>query len=142
MSAFHETLPGQVPDIFYHGTNENRWNLIRKEGVLWGVHDSYRYTYLAPDVGWPLAIAQSETRKPHKPVILEVYYKPGTLKDNYGYQPPPGKFCIQFSVFDPILVEYIRDMPMKEVRSIWEKQKAFMMRAKKTTHEKWNTRGA
>lgn len=94
-------------DIFYHGTNLTRWRLIQREGVLWGVHDTYRYTYLAPDMEWPLAIANSMSGSP---VILKVRYKPGTLRDNYGYNPPPGQCCTQFSVFDPI--------PLKQVTRV------------------------
>jgi len=106
----------KVPNVFYHVTRLNRWKQIKKEGVLWGVHGDgipweeanklqekpYRYTYLSPI--------------PHPPsfgsVVLRVEYKPqrkdfGTLH-NFGFDPPPGQICTQFSVFEPIPLSRVR----------------------------------
>lgn len=93
---------------FYHGTNDDSWKLIQKEGVLWSIH-SYRYTYLTPSK----QIAEGYS----KGVLLEVEYEPhgvgvkdenGEAYDNYGFDPPEGMFCWQFSVFKPISLKNIR----------------------------------
>ena len=98
---------------FYHGTSEESWKKIQEEGVLWGGdfyhrtggRESYRYTYLTPD----LDVAE---RYGSKEVILEVEYEPvgvdGRGIDNYGFDPPPGQHCWQFSVFIPIPIEKVR----------------------------------
>ena len=88
---------------FYHGTNQQSWEAIQDEGVLWGgdtYHRTngqmgYRYTYLSPEV---------EVAQIYGEVVLEVEYEPkGVGKgDNYGFDPPPGQTCWQFSVFNPI----------------------------------------
>ena len=105
--------------IFYHITSTKRWKYIKKEGVLWGVHGNnyeesnqnktdngpdrpYRYTYLSPT--------------PHPPsygsVVLQVEYTPKredfSKLHNYGFDPPPGQVCTQFSVFEPILLSQVR----------------------------------
>lgn len=91
--------------LFYHGTSEENWTRIQREGVLWGGDTwnktngerGYRYTYLTPDL---------EIAKEYGSVILEVEYNPvgpdGRGIDNYGFNPPPGQTCWQFSVFIPI----------------------------------------
>lgn len=95
---------------FYHGTSLEKWKLIQKEGVLWGynIHKNpdgstyrgYRYTYLTPDI----KIAEK-----YGDVLLEVEYDPvgvdGRGIDNYGFDPPPGQICWQFSVFLPISID-------------------------------------
>jgi hypothetical protein len=97
---------------FYHRTNRRAWKKIQKEGILFGRHiawskdkiyheASYRYTYLSPF---------KEIHKSFGPVLLEVEYTPvgnkikvnGKVQDNYGFDPPPGLCCWQFSVFIPI----------------------------------------
>jgi len=101
---------------FYHRTKEERWDAIRKDGCLWGVHgnlweqdnerkysgDSYRYTYLAP----------SDPGISYGDVLLEVDYIPLRkdfgIKHNYGFDPPPGQICWQFSVFEPIPLDKIK----------------------------------
>lgn len=97
--------------IFYHGTSLHAWAAIQAEGVLWGGrtwHETggqsgYRYTYLTPH----LEVAQQ-----YGPVILEVEYEPvgvnGEGRDNYGFDPPPGQTCWQFSVFIPIPLGHCR----------------------------------
>jgi hypothetical protein len=86
--------------IFYHGTNEEAWLKIIKEGVLWGVH-SYRYTYLTPEIN---------IAKEYGSVLLEVDYIPTGIRgiDNYGFDPPPGMICWQFSVFIPISISKVK----------------------------------
>jgi hypothetical protein len=86
---------------FYHRTKLKTWEKIQKEGILFGVHEHYRYTYLSPD---------KKIHKSFGPVLLEVEYTPignevlvnGKVQDNYGFDPPPGQICWQFSVFIPI----------------------------------------
>ena len=100
--------------IFYHGTTEENWKKIQAEGVLWGIptpmldrkgkpYKLHRYTYLSPHMNVAEAIGN---------VILEVEYEPvgidGTGTDNYGFNPPKGQTCWQFSVFIPI--------PLKKVK--------------------------
>lgn len=106
--------------IFYHSTAPERWEAIKKEGVLWGIHGwgewseknkkkekcTYRYTYLSPR---PLLTGYGS-------VILKVKFTP-KLEDqgkvhNYGFDPPPGEECWQFSVFEPIPLSQVR-------RSYW-----------------------
>lgn len=95
---------------FYHGTSEENWAKIQAEGVLWGVGScwapgdtGYRYTYLTPHIEVAQAI--------NPEVMLEVEYEPrgvgvrtpdGKAIDNFGFNPPPGETCWQFSVFVPI----------------------------------------
>jgi len=122
--------------MFYHGTYENVWEEIQKSGVLWGCpvawenfeeiegegvtgmrrldidinKEGYRYTYLSPE---------KDYAEQYGDVLLEVVYAPkgggaedenGEVYDNYGFDPPKGQFCWQFSVFQPI--------PLKRVRRI------------------------
>ncbi len=97
---------------FFHGTTHVNWKKIQEEGILWGGDTwhktggkvGYRYTYLTPD----LEVAQQYGGK----VILEVEYEPtGVLGiDNYGFDPPPGMHCWQFSVFVPITLEQVRPL--------------------------------
>ena len=95
---------------FYHGTSEERWALIQKDGYLWGyrVHNGeptlgYRYTYLTPDI---------DIAKKYGDVMLEVEYEPvginGEAIDNYGFDPPKGMTCWQFSVFVPISLNKVK----------------------------------
>jgi hypothetical protein len=90
--------------IFYHRTTEEAWAKIQDEGVLWGKHSGCRYTYLAP----PEVVIPDE----YGPVLLEVEYTPlreTEGKDhNYGFDPPLGMICWQFSVFVPIPLSRIK----------------------------------
>jgi hypothetical protein len=100
---------------FYHVTTVKAWRAIKKEGILFGVHGhgewiernkdkgagSYRYTYLSP---WPLLGYGS--------VVLQVDFNPkredfGKIH-NYGFDPPQGEVCWQFSVFQPISLSDVR----------------------------------
>lgn len=94
--------------IFYHRTTEEAWEKIQAEGVLWGCttawsegfqHEGPRYTYLAPyDFG-----------DSYGSILLEVEYDPvGAPDDNYGFDPPPGQVCWQFSVFVPIDIKHVK----------------------------------
>jgi hypothetical protein len=104
-------------NIFYHVTSLKAWKAIKKEGVLFGVHgqgswekrnsektpdrNGYGYTYLSPK---PLLI--------YGVIVLRVIFEPkredfGTVH-NYGFNPPPGQVCTQFSVFRPIPLSSIR----------------------------------
>jgi hypothetical protein len=80
---------------FYHGTTYANWRLIKKEGILWGIPSpnvKHRYTYLTPHI---------EVAKAYGEIILEIDYNPvgvdGRGIDNYGFNPPPGETCWQFS---------------------------------------------
>ena len=87
-----------VPLTFYHRTTKENWKKIQEEGVLWGKHQ-YRYTYLSPEDMGPS----------YGNVLLEVGYAPqGNPRDNYGFNPPPGEYCWQFSVFEPIKIDKVR----------------------------------
>ena len=97
----------EIP-TFFHGTTQGCWAAIQAEGVLWGrtrawsdgvEHDGPRYTYLSPH----LEVAQE-----YGNMVLEVEYEPvgvGSGVDNYGFDPPPGETCWQFSVFAPISLD-------------------------------------
>ena len=99
--------------IFYHGTTEDAWKKIQAEGVLWGgyvYHNEnnkagYRYTYLTPEKETAMSYGRGE-------VLLEVEYDPvgidGRGIDNYGFDPPLGEICWQFSVFIPIPVDKVK----------------------------------
>lgn len=95
--------------IFYHRTTEENWLKIKKEGILWGIGKSYRYTYLSPD----------DMGDSYGDVLLEVEYNPvgidGSATDNYvfDYQISEkninnGEYCWQFSVFVPIDIKYVK----------------------------------
>jgi len=83
---------------FYHRTTQENWDKIQQEGVLWGVTFNYRHTYLSPD----------DFGDSYGNVLLEVEYEPrGKPHDNYGFNPPEGQYCWQFSVFEPIDIKYV-----------------------------------
>lgn len=97
---------------FYHGTKPCKWDQIQSEGVLWGIPTPLpgveypdgvrRYTYLTPLISMAGKYGD---------VLLEVDYDPvgvGSGIDNYGFNPPEGKFCWQFSVFIPIPLTCVR----------------------------------
>ncbi len=111
-----------MPSRWYHGTTPENWAKIQAEGVLWGWPcprcvssicgdctqprspecQDRRYTYLTPDLDVALTMGG--------PVVLEVDYEPvgpGTGVDNYGFNPPPGEHCWQFSVFVPIPLDQV-----------------------------------
>ena len=102
--------------VFFHSTTPEHWEAIKKEGILFGVHGhswvesnqnkskdgGYRYTYLSPK---PLITGYGS-------VILKVRFTPkredfGKIH-NYGFDPPPGQYCWQFSVFEPIPLSRVR----------------------------------
>ena len=91
--------------IFYHGTSEENWAAIQKEGILYGrrfVTDSNgniikevdRCTYLAVDV---------EEAKCYGDVILEVEYDPYSSRHNNYTED-----CWQLRVYEPISIDNIR----------------------------------
>lgn len=108
---------------FFHGTTKPKWNLIQKEGILFGLHDeygsdSYRHTYLTPDINYAEGYGS---------IILEVEYEPvginGKGIDNYGFYPPKGEYCWQFSVFIPIPLKNVKKLTSEEVdfcKAEWE----------------------
>jgi hypothetical protein len=87
---------------FYHRTTETVWEGIQADGSLHGAHPGgSRYTYLSPS---------RDIDESYGPVLLEVEYEPVGAKgtDNYGFDPPPGQECWQFSVFIPIPLSRVR----------------------------------
>lgn len=93
----------------YHGTTEENWKKIKKEGILFGGdtyhktngNSGYRYTYLTPEY---------DIAKNFGEIVLEIEYEPvgvGSGIDNYGFNPPSSETCWQFSVFVPISLDSI-----------------------------------
>jgi len=89
---------------FFHRTTEENWAKIQEEKILWGKSSSrtYRYTYLA----------LKDWGDSYGNVLLEVEFEPkkedfGKIH-NYGFDPPPGQICVQFSVFVPIPLDKVK----------------------------------
>ena len=89
---------------FYHGTDEESWNAIQKEGVLWGrryvqeddkIREVSRCTYLAVDEREAMLNGD---------IVLKVEYEPTDGNDNYV------EGCWQLRVYVPI--------PLKNVTRI------------------------
>ena len=115
---------------FFHVTNRKAWKAIKKEGILFGIHDpshwttrnnentkqtGYRYTYLAP-----------RPYLDYGTIVLQVEFDPKREDSgkvhNYGFDPPPGQICWQFSVFTPI--------PLSDVKfCFWYSVQAVFVRA-------------
>lgn len=99
---------------FYHGTTEENWNKIQKEGVLFGVrtilnaegkpseeYNPNRMTYLS---------TTKEEASHYGNVVLEIEYDP-TIKpkmNNYAED------CWQLRVYEPIALGNIRKLPDKK----------------------------
>jgi len=101
---------------FYHRISEERWKQIQEDGELFGIScgldgwdkvnkdrvNRMRYTYLSPD----------DWGESYGTVLLVVEYEPKRedfgKKHNYGFDPPPGQHCIQFSVFEPIPLSQVK----------------------------------
>ena len=93
--------------IFYHGTSEENWNKIQKEGILFGrryilddktkkpIREVSRCTYLATD---------KEEAEYYGNVVLEVNYDPFEHKEHNNYIPN----CWQIRVYEPILISKIK----------------------------------
>jgi hypothetical protein len=89
---------------FYHWTTEDNWIKIQQCGYL------NPGTYFAP-TPWLWK------HPSYGDVLLEIEYTPlrqdfGTrLKGgghNYGFDPPPGQFCVQFNIFKRISLDTIK----------------------------------
>lgn len=79
--------------IFYHGTSKQNWELIKKEGFLFGIRNApSRCTYLAVDI---------EEAKRYGEVLLKVNYIPSYNNDNYCED------CWQVRVYTPISIKDI-----------------------------------
>ncbi len=84
--------------IFYHGTSQENWEKIQKEGVLLGIRDApSRCTYLATDI--ENAVAHN---KPNE-VILEVIYDPTDEHWSNNYFPDEW----QHREYNPIPLELV-----------------------------------
>ena len=76
----------------------------------------YRYTYLSPDdhgesFGSVLLEVEYEPKREDASVCVGGYIENGSehsIKHNYGFDPPPGQYCTQFSVFEPIPLEKVK----------------------------------
>lgn len=104
MDDFEEAQQAEEHGLWWHGTSKEAWLAIQEEGVLWGnAGGSYRYTWLTP---------HREVAEQYGPVLLRVQYRPvgidGSATDNYGFDPPSGCTCWQFSVFVPIPLEKLK----------------------------------
>lgn len=85
---------------WYHGTSEEAWESIQKEGILFGKRkiagcNISRCTYLAVDL---------EEAKCCGPVVLEVNYDP--IKDEGPNNYCDG--CWQIRVYAPIAIEKVK----------------------------------
>jgi len=91
--------------IFYHGTSEENWEAIQKEGILYGrrfvidndgnvVKEVDRCTYLATDI---------EEAKCYGNVVLQVEYDPFLSRHN-NYK----ENCWQVRVYEPISISKIK----------------------------------
>lgn len=81
---------------FYHGTSQETWNKIQKEGCLFGVRNApSRCTYLAMD---------KEEAVQYGDVVLEVDYDPTVNPEMNNYYDG----CWQMRVYEPISLKDIR----------------------------------
>ena len=102
--------------IFYHGTNKDNWEAIKKEGILFGRryvlnndgtihHEISRCTYLAVDL---------EEAKKYGNIILEVNYNPYDKNSNIRHDErkhPLNNYipnCWQIRVYEPISIDNIK----------------------------------
>ena len=82
---------------FFHGTSEQRWVAIQREGVLWGIRNApSRCTYLA---------CREEEAATYGGVVLRVEYEPGGGIDNYC------EGCWQLRVYTPIPLSAVTRVP-------------------------------
>lgn len=92
--------------IFYHGTTQEKWNEIQREGILFGrrwildsngnkIKEVDRCTYLALDIN---------EAKRYGDIVLSVEYDPfkHPKKNNYC------EGCWQVRVYEPILLTKIQ----------------------------------
>jgi len=88
--------------IFYHGTNKENWEIIKKEGILFGRRISpitgkevSRCTYLAVD---------KEEAKCYGDIVLQVEYDPNKNKKYNNY----CEGCWQLRVYEPISLDNVK----------------------------------
>ena len=93
--------------IFYHRTTEAKWKKIQKEGILFGIGNSYRYTCMSPE-DWGDSYGTVLLEVDYEPVGTEVKTKEGKAIDNFRFNPPKGLICEQSSVFIPIPLERVK----------------------------------
>jgi carboxylesterase type B len=85
---------------FYHGTSQENWEQIQKEGVLFGRQfvgnkEYPRRTYLAVDI---------EEARCYGNIVLEVEYNPHKHKKMNNY----CEDCWQLRVYEPITIDNIK----------------------------------
>lgn len=94
--------------VFYHGTSKENWNVIQKEGILYGrrfvvddkgniIKEVDRCTYLAVEL---------EEAKCYGDVVLQVEYNPFEHKDKNNYI----NGCWQVRVYEPIPISKIQEI--------------------------------
>jgi hypothetical protein len=83
--------------VFYHGTSNEVWNDIQKEGALFGKRSGtvHRATYLTTDI---------DEAKCYGTVVLEVRYNPSEHPKMNNYTDD----CWQFRVYEPIPITNIK----------------------------------
>lgn len=104
VKIFLETLTMK----WYHGTTEDNWKTIQKEGILFGrrfvvdndgkpIKEISRCTYLAADL---------DEAKKYGNVILQVEYNPLERPKNNNYVDG----CWQMRVYEPIPIENVKQI--------------------------------
>lgn len=93
---------------FYHGTSKENWELIQKEGILFGrllVDNKLisRCTYLATDV---------EEARYYGEVVLEIEYDPYKNKKLNNYCDD----CWQCRVYEPIELSNVKVIEINETK--------------------------
>lgn len=96
--------------IFYHGTTENNWKKIQKDGILFGCPERHPdgCTYLTVDFDEACCYGD---------VVLAVEYDPykDNAKCNYF-----DENCWQIRVYEPIHIAYVRPVKMQRFIRIGE----------------------
>jgi hypothetical protein len=86
---------------FYHWTKKRNWKKIQACGYL------KSGTYFAP-TPWLWK------HRSYGNILLEIDYQPKEAdfgkEHNYGFDPPPEQFCVQFNIF--------KDIPFSEITHI------------------------
>lgn len=99
VSNLERTKPMKNQNIWYHGTSEQAWKQIQKEGKLWGEHkDNRRFTHLCVD---------KEEASMYGNVIIRVEYNPINDLDNNDFSPDAFELGA-IKVTSPILMSSLR----------------------------------
>ena len=89
-------MSNKTPTTWYHGTTEEAWKRIQKDGSLLGKHnDGKRYTYLA---------LEKEEADCYGDVTLRIKYDPTLDLDNNNFYPD----CLEMRVASPIKIAQVK----------------------------------